>query len=119
MTFLIQVKNTGTQILSVGIQTVEQLFLEWEWSPEGRDWLSVQVQRQNSISFWSGSGAQRGGTGWLFRYTGRRATLPGVGVESRGKGLAGCSGTLIEVQLFLEWEWSPEGRDWLAVQVHR
>ncbi len=91
---MIQVRNIGTEKLSVGIQTVEQLFLEWEWSPEGRDWLAVQVHRQKSSSSWSGSGVQRGGTGWLFRYTGRIAALPGV-------------------------EWSPEGRDWLAVQVHR
>ncbi len=46
------------------------------------------------------------------------AALPGVGVEHRGEGLAGCSGTQAEEQLFLEWEWSLKGRDWLAVQVH-
>jgi hypothetical protein len=42
-----------------------------------------------------------------------------VGVEPRGEGLAGCSGTQVEEPLFLEWEWSTVGRDWLAVQVHR
>ncbi len=90
-------RNTGTQILSVGIQTVEQLFLEWEWSPEGRDWLAVQVKgQQYTSSSWNGSGGQRGGTGWLFRYKGRITYLSGVGVEPRGKGLAGCSGTKAE-----------------------
>ncbi len=46
------------------------------------------------------------------------AALPGVGVEPRGEGLAGCSGTQTVEQLFLKWEWSHKGRDWLAVQVN-
>ncbi len=63
-----------------------------------------------------GVGVESGGEGLAGCSGTQTAALPGVGVESRGEGLAGCSGTQVEEQLFLEWEWSPEGRDWLAVQ---
>ena len=41
--FVSQVQNMGSLTASVAINILEQLAVEGEWSPGGRDWLVVQV----------------------------------------------------------------------------